>query len=161
VLHQGDDRGETLVELLMTIVIMGIAVVSIVGGLVTAIQMSDVHRKQATSGAYAQDYAESVARYVAAGNYVPCAGQPPQLDYTAAFASVTMPAAYASQYKPPVATYRYWDPTWTPGSTASPWLSPATPCSVAADPGVQQVTVQVQSKDGRATEQAVVVVRRP
>jgi type II secretory pathway pseudopilin PulG len=154
VLFHGDDRGETLVELLMTIVIMGIAVVSIVGGLVTAIQMSDVHRKQATGGAYAQDYAESVDRYVAAGHYAACAGQPGQPDYTAAFASVALPVGYQA----PVASYRYWDPTWAPGSSVSPWL---TTCSVATDQGLQQVTVQVQSNDGRATERAVVVVRRP
>jgi type II secretory pathway pseudopilin PulG len=157
-LPRADERGETLVELLITIVILGIAVVAIVGGLMTSIQMSDIHRKQATSGSYTQDYAESVDRYVAAGNYVACAGQPSRPDYSAAFAFVTMPAEYKNLYAAPVATYRYWDPTWTAGSSASPWM---TTCSAATDQGLQQVTVQVRSKDGRAAEQAVVVVRKP
>lgn len=44
-----DERGETLAELLMTIVIMGIAFVSILGGLGTAIALSGVHRGQANA----------------------------------------------------------------------------------------------------------------
>ncbi len=153
-----DDRGETLVELLITIAITGIAVVSIVGGLMTAIATSDIHRKQATGGAYARNYAESVNRYIAAGHYTACAGKAPQPDYTPAFATVTLPADYKDNYKDPVATYRYWDPAWTPGSSATPWTLG---CSVTTDAGLQQVTVSLESKDGRALERSVIVVRKP
>ncbi len=146
-----DDDGATLLELIVAVVIMGITVVAVLGGLMTSIQTSDLHRKQATAGTYARDYAETVNRYVAAGNYAPCAGH---ANYAAAFATVPVP----SGFKDPVASVRYWDPAWTAGSAASPWVSS---CTTSSDVGLQQVTVQVESTDGRATETSVVVVRRP
>ena len=54
------DTGETLVELIIAVAIMGIAVVAIVGGMATFILMSDVHRKQASAGANVRNYAEAV-----------------------------------------------------------------------------------------------------
>ena len=46
---------------------MGIAVVAVIAGIGTGILVSDIHRKEATAGAVAHAYAESVARGVAAG----------------------------------------------------------------------------------------------
>jgi type II secretory pathway pseudopilin PulG len=149
-----DDRGESLVEILVAVLILGITAAAVMTGLLTSVKISDVHRKQATAGAYARDYAESISRYVTAGSYAACAGTAGQPSYTSAFATVTLPAGY----KTPVATYRYWDPTWTAGSATSPWVST---CSVGSDTGLQQVTVQLESSDGRAMEQSVVVVRKP
>src|SRR4051812_14134644 len=70
-----NDSGETLIEVLVAIVILGIAAVAILGGLQLSVAASDIHRKQTTGGAYARSYAEAVERYVAAdpSNYRPCA----------------------------------------------------------------------------------------
>ena len=54
-----DDRGETLLELLIAVVIMGVAVVAVVAALVNSVQLSDVHRKQATAAAKA--YQQAIA----------------------------------------------------------------------------------------------------
>jgi prepilin-type N-terminal cleavage/methylation domain-containing protein len=135
-----DDRGETLIELLMTVVIMGIAVAAIVGGIGTSVLMSDIHRKQATAGAAVRDYAEAIENAVTGGGYVACAT-------TTAYASppgFTVPPGYSTS----VASVRYWNGTgWQSG------------CS--GDIGLQQVTIQVASGDRRASEQLTIVLREP
>jgi Tfp pilus assembly protein PilE len=140
-----DDRGESLVELLITIVIMGITVVAVMGGFLTSITMSDVHRKQATVGGLARDYAERVERFVSGTGYAACAGTSAYAAGTVGFALPTDYSSYTAQ----VTSVRYW-------TAASTW---AVTC--ASDQGLQQVTVQVSSPDGRAAESAVIVVRRP
>jgi uncharacterized protein YejL (UPF0352 family) len=137
-----DDRGESLVEVLMAVTIMAIALVAIVGGLVTNILMSDIHRKQATAGAMVRDYAEAVENAIAGGGYVPCAS-------TSSYASpagFTVPAGYSNSVV--VGSMRYWN--------GSGWQT-----SCTTDTGVQKVTLQVASDDGRASERLVVVVRKP
>ena len=132
-----DDRGETLLELLVAIMIIGIAVVVIVGGLVTSVLMSDIHRKQATAGTAVRDYAEAIENAVAGGSYVSCATR----------------SSYATGYTPPsgytasVTGVAYWSGTaWQP--------------TCGTDTGLQQLTVRVASSDGRAAEQVVIVVRK-
>lgn len=140
--HGGDDRGESLIELLLTIVIIGIALVAVVGGLLTSIRLSDVHRKQASSGAGARSYAELVDRYVAAGHYVECASPSA---YAPAAVGFTPPSGYHAS----VTEVEYWDQdsrAFSPTCTST---------------GLERVTVQVQSADARATERSVVVVRSP
>ncbi len=63
------ERGETLVELLATIVIMSTAVIAVVAGIGVAITASDRNAKQVTSIVVARNYAEAIA----AAKYVPCA----------------------------------------------------------------------------------------
>ncbi len=69
------DRGESLVELLVAVLIMGIAVVAVIGGLGTAIMMSDVHRKQAAVAAHLKIFAANLESAIAASptRYVDCA----------------------------------------------------------------------------------------
>lgn len=64
------EAGLTLVELLVTVAIMGIAFAVLVGGLGTAVLGSDLHRKQAEVENMLRSFAESVK----GGPYVPCAG---------------------------------------------------------------------------------------
>jgi hypothetical protein len=138
-----DDRGESLLEVLVAVSIMGIAMVAIVGSLVTGILVSDVHRKQATAGAAVRDYGEAVENEVAVGGgYVPCAT-------AASYASpagFVLPAGYSKSVV--AGSMRYWNGSaWQTGCTT--------------DIGLQQLTLQVASDDGRASERVVVVLRRP
>lgn len=132
-----DDRGETLLELLVAIVIIGVAVVAIIGGLVTSVLMSDIHRKETTAGTAVRDYAEAIENSVAGGAYVSCATTS---SYAAAY---TAPSGYAAS----VTGVAYWNGTaWQP--------------TCGTDTGLQELKVQVASGDGRATERLVIVVRK-
>jgi Tfp pilus assembly protein PilV len=130
-----DDRGESLLELLIAVAIMGVAVTAIIGGIGVSVMMSDIHRKQATAGTAVRDYGEAIM----AGGYVSCATT---ASYPAAAGSI--PAGYAAS----VTSLKYW--------TGTTWAS-----SCAPDKGLQQLTLQVASGDGRASESLVVVVRKP
>jgi type II secretory pathway pseudopilin PulG len=136
------DRGETLIELLVAILIMGIAVVAVVGGLLASVKFSDVHRKQATGGADARSYAEAVGRYVAGDQYVECAAP-------SAYAPATVGFAAPSGFTAAVASVEYWN------------AGTRTFTGTCSSSGLQRVTVQVASTDGRAAEKAIVVVRKP
>jgi Tfp pilus assembly protein PilE len=138
------DRGETLLELLIAVTIMTIAVVAVVGGIGTSILISDVHRKQATAGATVRDYGEAIENMVANHGYVACA-TPSSYASPPGFAA---PAGYSvSVLSKQPDEMKYW--------TGSGWQT-----SCGADTGLQQLTVQVASSDGRAKEQLVIVVRK-
>ncbi|MFD7156087.1 prepilin-type N-terminal cleavage/methylation domain-containing protein [Kribbella sp. NPDC059898] len=146
------EQGESLLEVLIAVAIMGIAVVAIMAGLTTSILMSDIHRKQATAGEYARDYAEAIQSALtsssctsptpAAGCYRLCAAG----SWYENPSGFSVPAGYGKSVV--AGTSRYWNGT--------AWQS-----ACSTDAGLQQLTVQVASADGRASERVVVVLRRP
>jgi type II secretory pathway pseudopilin PulG len=138
--HPANDQGETLIELIIAIAIMGIAVVAIVSGIATSILMSDVHRKQATAGAYVRDYAEKVESYVAGTGYTPCASASTYTPSTVGF------AVPSGGYSATASAAQSWN--------GSAWVA----CS--ADNGYQKVMLTV-SNGGRASESLNVILRRP
>ncbi|HEY4021015.1 MAG TPA: type II secretion system protein [Pseudonocardiaceae bacterium] len=140
---QRNDRGETMLELLIAVTIMAIAVVAVVGGLGTSILISDVHRKQATAGDAVRNYAETMENLVTAGGYKPCGSTS---DYTTLGASFTPPAGYQDSVV--TGSMRYW-------ASGGGWQN-----SCSTDTGLQQLTLQVASSDGRASEQLVIVLRK-
>jgi type II secretory pathway pseudopilin PulG len=131
-----DDRGETLIELVVAMAIMSTGVVAVLGCLVTAIMVSDIHRKQSTAGVTLRNYAEAITRTVDGGGYpTGCA---------ALSVSFTPPAGYTAS----ITKVGYWSGSaWTSGCTT--------------DAGLRQLTLQVASGDARAVEELVIVVRKP
>jgi type II secretory pathway pseudopilin PulG len=136
-LPPGSDSGESLIELLIALVIMGIAVVAIVGGIATSIIISDIHRKQATAGADVRSYAEAIQNAVTTNGYPICGNLPAGLSFAA-----------STGYTASVTAYQVWNGT------------DFVPCG-ATDLGIQRLSVQVASDDGRATETLDVVIRNP
>jgi Tfp pilus assembly protein PilV len=134
------DRGESLIELLVALLIMGTTVVAVVGGLGTAIMMSDVHRKQATAAAYLNTFAANIESAVAASptQYVACAMKTSYPSYN--------PGA---PYNADITQVRYWNGT------------NAFTTSCAPDTGVQVLTLHVWSTDGRADRTMDIVIRKP
>jgi type II secretory pathway pseudopilin PulG len=140
------DRGETLIELLVAVVIMGTAVVAIVGGLGTAIMLSDIHRKQTTIAEDLSAFAAAIQGAVATSpGYIACAtgstGARPYPSYTP-----------GSGYQADIPQVRYWD------ATTSTFINS---CTVSSDPGVQLVTLHVRSDDGRVDRTMDIVIRKP
>lgn len=133
----GSDRGETLVEVLVTVVILGLAGVAVMAGLATSVEASDIHRQATTSGSYVKNYAEAIQSYVqghqSAFNCSP--------DYSAATVGFV-----ASGYMP---TF-----TWI----AVDGTGAATTCTSNT---AQMVTLKVVSTGGRGTEQLSFVLRKP
>jgi type II secretory pathway pseudopilin PulG len=141
---EAGERGESLIELLIALVIMGIAVVAIVGGIATSIIISDVHRKQATAGADVRSYAEAIQSEISASTskYVDCGGPDDYKGYT--------PPDAADGYRYNVTAVQYWNGTAFVNG-----------CSTDTDTGVQRLSLQVKSPDDRATETLDVVIRKP
>ena len=120
------DEGTTLLELLLTIAIMGVAVATIVGGVMTAVVGSDANHKQGDVSIALRGYADNIA----------------SLPYQAC------PATYAPTYAVPtgftasIGAVEYWD------SLTSAFVSGCP----ASDFGYERLTLQVASLDGRASE---------
>jgi Tfp pilus assembly protein PilV len=135
------DQGETLLEVLISVMIMGVAIVVLLGGLGTSIRMSDIHRKQAAAGALVRAFAESIEAAVAASPtaYRDCADK---ATYTPIFTTGD------SNYEREVLVVRYWN-----DSVFSATCAP--------DLGVQQVSLRVSSADHLAVEDLDVIIRKP
>lgn len=126
------EEGETLIEVLVAVVLMGVAFVTIFGGIGTAIISSA--RQQKVTGA--DSVIRSAAEKVISAPYVSCAG---------GYETPTPPAGYTVTVE-----IEYWDGVGAFGR----------PCP-AADTGVQKVTLTVRSTGPRPVRDAVLeVVKR-
>jgi type II secretory pathway pseudopilin PulG len=132
------DRGETLLELIIAILILGTCVVAIGAGITTSVKMSAIHRDQATAGAFLHNYAEGLQ------SLYPACSSSIATDYTGSLAAPT-------GFTPPSATIKFWDPT------AAKFVSGACP---SPDPGLRQVSLTLASSDGFVSESLVFVVRK-
>lgn len=140
-----DDRGETLVEVLVAVVILGLSGVAVLAGLQLSVKASDINRKQTTGGAYVRAYAEAIEKYVSTNaNYIKCAGANAYAPGTVGF---TVPTGYS-------AAQAASEPLDGNGSVITTGTCPT------RDQGVQRVRVSLTSSDSRATETLTIVVRR-
>jgi type II secretory pathway pseudopilin PulG len=136
-----NDTGETLIELIMSVAVMGIAVVAIVGGIATSILMSDIHRKQTTAGANVRNYAEAVETYVTVpGNF------------NATTSPIALQTAVAAVFAPPTG--------FTAAVTSVQCWNDPVFGTCSAGNTVQKVTLSVASTDARASESLAVIVRK-
>lgn len=152
------DRGETLVELLVAITILGMTVVATVGGLATSIMASERHQKHAAAGVQVRAFAEAIQGYVVHNSgYLECA-----------------PAGHYQIYTPPsgfsavVTGIAYWNPTgpFTPAPlpTAGPSPPPATAGSFSGtcqNGGVQRLSLRITVNGSTVTEQMDIYIRQP
>jgi Tfp pilus assembly protein PilV len=137
------ERGETLVELLVTIVILGSAIIALVAGVATAIASSDSHRQEATAEGVIRSFAERVQDPTDVP-YVSCALVS---TYPASPPGFTLPAGWPSASITAI-SYLQADATFGP-TCPSP------------DLGAQQLTLQVTSPHSvHGTTETLVIVKR-
>jgi type II secretory pathway pseudopilin PulG len=144
----GGESGDTLIEVLVALVIMGAAFAVIVGGVGTAIIGAGIQQNKATADSLIRSAADKVTSLA----YVPCA--------TPVYPA---PAGYALEPPPPGFTVRvfsvsYWDPV------TNKFINPPV-CTNATDNGLQLITLHASatSTDVHTAETAVleVVKRQP
>ncbi|NEA32326.1 type II secretion system protein [Streptomyces sp. SID13031] len=135
------ERGESLLELVVAIALMGVAIVAVMSGLTTTVLLSDVQRKEATASSAVRAYAEALQQFVASGHYVACASAG-----SYAVPGFTPPAGFTARIV--AGSVRYW--------AGALWLPLCLP-----DRGLQKLRVSVESTDGRASEYLDVVLRKP
>jgi type II secretory pathway pseudopilin PulG len=95
------EAGETLAELLVTIAILGIAIVAIVGALADALLASNVHRSHATADTVARNAAETLkdrdpTTWNAGGSYTVTAPSGFSVSVTARCWNGDSPATFAA-----------------------------------------------------------------
>jgi hypothetical protein len=148
---RNNESGETLVETLITVAVVGIAFVAILAGIFTALRVSDYHRKTTTADIVLRNYAEIVKAPTGTYAYKPC---------TSAGGSVTYddytPAAPLNTYTALVSKYRY----LTGYVNGEPQWSDVCP---AADLGAQELTLLATGPSTdpavRGTERVVTIKR--
>lgn len=143
------DHGETLIEVLMSIVILGIALVAILGGMATSVLSGDIHRKESTATSVLVSASEALKD--PSVHYKPCATAS-EPTYTSALASLPgtgLPSGWAA---PVISRVSYWNGT-----------AFGAVCYDTAAYGnllrLQQITVTVKSPDNRAVEAFSLVKR--
>ena len=135
-----DERGDTLVEVLMTIVILAVAFVGILSGLATAIRLSGIHRGQANADVVLTSAAESVKNQT----YIPC----PAVILTSysPTSGVTLPTGWAAS-NVTVTSVQKWNGTSFQASCPS------------TDQGLELVTITATTPDGKSSETVDVIKR--
>jgi Tfp pilus assembly protein PilV len=146
--RRGDERGETLLELLVTVTIMGIAFVGILAGIGTTFMATDSHRQEATAETVLRNYAERLQDPTGVP-YVNCATTAANYTSVNGFTVPATPAGWTAV----VTTLLYWQGDTPPTFTST----------CGTDKGLQQLSLRVQSPAGshQATETVVIVKRKP
>lgn len=144
------EAGETLVEVLMTITIIGIAFVAVFGAIFTALRVSDYHRKTTTADVVLRNFAEVIKQPTGDYVYEPCTVAGGSVSYP-----TYSPTAPHADYSASVTEIRYL--TGYTGQT--PTWSDTCP---AADLGMQELTLEAKSPADPAVQgdEKVVVLKR-
>jgi prepilin-type N-terminal cleavage/methylation domain-containing protein len=145
------EEGFSLVELLVTIVIVGVTFSALLGGLMTSTSVSSLHRKQAAADAVARSAAEWVKDSVA-NPYAPCA-----TSGTYSFSSFPLPSGYTVSI--PGGGVENWNPVGTVPVTAPYAPQFETSQSGCTDHGLQRITIVVTSADSQVSETVQVLKR--
>jgi len=150
------EEGFSLVEVLITIVIVGVTFAALLGGLITTITVSSVHRKQATADSVVRSAAEWIKDGVQTP-YAPCGGVGP---YNNSLSNLPRPSGYSAV----VQTVEYWDGASAVAGTPYALNSGigghlGTGCPGTGDKGLQRITIVVTSSNPPISETVQIIKR--
>jgi len=131
------DRGESLIEALVTIAILGIAVVALLGAVLMGVKTSALHRKHAQAQAELRSWGERIS----ADSWDDCANRQ----------SFAGPGLLPDGLNGTITAVQYWN-----GTTFGPVCNPSA--------GLQQVTLRITVAAGihpGFSQDLEVVVRKP
>lgn len=136
-----NESGETLVEIILTVVLISTTIVALVTALFTVVASSSASKRRAQSANEATTVVETIDRTV----YIDCAGA----GYNGALSTVPTPG-----FTPTITSVRY---IADPGAATPTWQDQ---CPPGGDRGLQQITVKIESTRGSKVTTAVTVVKR-
>lgn len=141
------EHGVTLIELMVTVMIVGIAFATILVALQGMYTANDENRKLSVAETWVRRYADAIGN----ASYVSCAS-------TSSYSAALTPALPA-QYSATISSVEYWNGDASPATFGS--LQSA--CQSGGDKGAQRITVRVtgQLTSGTVTKTAVFVKRNP
>lgn len=142
-----EQRGETLIEILLTVFIMSTVLLSLLGLVLTITVASAAHRGTVAAGNQATTISETIDRLP----YVSC-GQ--VANYSSAVSGLE------SGYSGSVTSVRYLDDKASSSPQYLGWSAPGSPCPGGADQGAQLVTVEIQMAVPPNSKATVELVKR-
>lgn len=145
------ESGETLIELLATVILMSTGILALITGLFTVVTVSDQVNKQSSSNLGIHGYAESLKDPVGDFQYLPCA-QPTGAQSYDRFYDV--PDGYTAK----ITQIRYWTGGVDAATRALTFSSG--PCTLATDKGLQEITIQVASDSTKYPSLETLVVTK-
>ena len=141
------ERGETLVEILVSTTLLGIIGVGIIGAIASVLISTDIDRKSSAAETVIRSYAAAVQRAA----YQPCPGA----DYSSVAVGFDPPPNYAAT----VVRVTAWDgvgPVVVPATAPPPSQSGALnldgDCTAANEHGLQRIDLRVDALAGGAPD---------
>lgn len=141
--RRSDERGETLIEIMATVLLVGLAIVAILGTIFVAVKVTQSHRKSTKSSNQAFDFAEELLRTDAEQPYQPCDAGTPNYAY-----SLSQPG-----YAVSVVDIEY----LVSQATATQSWQATCP---ATDQGLQKLTIRVVSPPDVEEVETIQVIKR-
>lgn len=155
-LQQHDDRGDTLIEILMSLIILGLASLALIVAFGTSMTASGEHRSLTTADTYVKTVANHVAGSVqsSTSNFSSCPTIPSNLtSVLSAYSSIAGQVSLPTGYGASVTAVKYWiSPTQ---GQAGSW---GTSCIANAP---QLITVTLTNLSTNATNTLSLVVDNP
>lgn len=134
------ERGETLLELIIAIVILGVCVIAIGSGIAVSIKVSDINRSQSLASEYLHNYAEQIQ----GDPYQSCSSGSPT------YATGLTAPPNGGTWTILQSAIKYWNGT---AFTST--------CPPTASDVLQQVTIEMKSGGGLVDESIVFAKRNP